>query len=196
VLRQGPPTLRGLTILPEFLEGVDVDTLRLQWLDPLDERWRTITEGRSIEPYGNGGFVFNAVIRNTGRYVLVARENVDRVPPETLIKLEGSPIGGMDNAFVDSVVVTLDARDRGEGEAITSEVISTAYSLDCGQEWFDYEEPFEVTLDTPHLCGSEGTGLQGIALGPNDFLLLAVSEDSENNIEQPAAQARFTLLER
>ncbi|MDX1614345.1 MAG: M23 family metallopeptidase, partial [Candidatus Promineifilaceae bacterium] len=201
VLLRGQPHVRGLTILPEYLEDVDFNTLSLQRLDPRDNRWRTVTEGRSIEPYGDGGYVFNAVIEYTGRYVLVARETVDRVPPVTFIDLAGEsvpdPSGQGISAFRDSVMVSLRAQDRGEGSAtaITSGVESTQYSLDCGQTWADYTEPFEVTLDVPHTCGETGTGLQGIELGPNDFLLLAVSEDSENNIEQPAAQARFTLTE-
>jgi murein DD-endopeptidase MepM/ murein hydrolase activator NlpD len=195
VLREGQPHTRSMTILPEYLDGVDRNSLTLQWLDPVDERWRAVTEDRRVEPFGDGGLVFRATVRRTGRYVLVAREVVDRVPPQTFINLDGEAVPGQANVFRGRVTVTLTAEDRGQGQAIMSGVASTAYSLDCGQEWFDYEGPFEVTLSTPHLCGTEGTGLQGISLGPNDFLLLAVSEDSENNIEQPAAQARFTVLE-
>jgi hypothetical protein len=88
------------------------------------------------------------------------------------------------------VVVTLNAKDRG---LILSPIIEVQYSIDCGKNWTVYNEPFEVTMETPHICGEASGSSETIVLGQNDFLLLALSEDSENNIEQPPAQMRFTI---
>lgn len=195
VLREGTPHVRSLTILPESLDGVDFNSISLEFLDPVLDTWRTVSEGKSIEPNVNGGYIFRATISKTGRYVLVAKETVDRVPPVTRILLDGERVEGQTNTFVDSVSVSLLAQDRAGGEVITSGIRSVQYSLDCGLNWRDYDGPFEVTLGTSHACGESGSGLQGIELSSNDFLLLAQSEDSENNIEQPAAQARFTIAQ-
>ncbi len=89
-------------------------------------------------------------------------------------------------------MVTLNARDRG---LILSPILEVQYSIDCGRNWHVYSEPFEVTLNTPHTCGEESDSSETIELGANDFLLLALSEDSENNIEQPPAQMRFRIEE-
>ena len=88
--------------------------------------------------------------------------------------------------------MSLDAIDKG---LIRSSIEETQYSLDCGKNWLVYEEPFTVTLDTPHSCGQAAESSETIALTENDFFLLAMSEDSENNIEQPPAQVRFTIEE-
>ena len=80
--------------------------------------------------------------------------------------------------------------DRG---LIQSPIKEVQYSLDCGQNWRIYDGPFTVTLQTPHTCGETSADSQTIELDENDFLLLAMSEDSENNIEQPPAQIRFRI---
>lgn len=190
IIPEGQPQLRRITILPEHLDGVDLDSISLEFLDPQLDIWITITEEKTIEPTPSGGFVFSAKIRNTGRYVLVAKDVVDRVAPVTRIELDGENVVGAFNTFKDNVTVKLDALDTG---LITSSIKEIQYSLTCGQQWNDYSEPFTVTLDTPHSCGQEGADSQGINVEASDFLLLAISEDSENNIEQPPAQVRFNI---
>ena len=118
------------------------------------------------------------------------KEVVDRVAPTTSIKLSGALLGGESNTFKDSTIVSLAPSDRG---LIQSEIVDVQYSLDCGKSWNQYTEPFEVTLNTPHNCGEVGAASETIELGQNDFLMLAMSEDSENNIEQPPAQIRFRI---
>jgi hypothetical protein len=88
------------------------------------------------------------------------------------------------------VLVTLNAKDRG---LILSPIKEVQYSIDCGKNWTVYNEPFELTLETEHSCGTASATSETIELGQNDFLLLALSEDSENNIEQPPAQMRFRI---
>ncbi|MFN2187453.1 MAG: hypothetical protein ACK2T3_01675, partial [Candidatus Promineifilaceae bacterium] len=162
----------------------------LEYLDPELDVWFSVSEGKSMEENQFGGYTFSAKIRKTGRYVLVGREVVDNVAPITTILLNGERIGGDPFTFADSVQITLDPSDRG---LITSDIISTQYSLDCGQTYIDYAGPFTVTLETPHTCGEEGSGSQGIDFGEGEFLLLAFSEDSENNFEQPPSQVRFSI---
>jgi hypothetical protein len=43
------------------------------------------------------------------------------------------------------------------------------------------------------MCGETAASSETIELDEHDFLLLAMSEDSENNIEQPPAQIRFRI---
>jgi len=189
ILEVGQSHRRTITILEEDLEGVDPTTMSLEWLNPKLDTWFTFKKGEP-EPGAGGGFTFSAIVDKTGRYVLVAKEVSDRVPPTTGIDLAGNQIGSEDYTYQDSVVVTLLPVDRG---LIQSQVINTQYSLDCGQSWKDYDGPFEVTQDTPHACGEAGATSETRELGQNDFLLLALSEDSEKNIEQPPAQIRFRL---
>jgi hypothetical protein len=193
VLREGPPHLRRIVVLPESLEGVEFDTIRLEFLDPVLESWRAVNPAdASFEQRDDGSYVYSALLRNTGRYVLVGEENIDRVSPITTILLSGERQSGETNVFNASVVVTLSATDMG---FITSDIKETQYSLDCGRTWTTYSDPFTVTADTPHSCGEAAESSETIMLGQNDFLLLAMSEDSENNIEQPSAQVRFTINE-
>jgi murein DD-endopeptidase MepM/ murein hydrolase activator NlpD len=193
VLREGPPTLRRIVVLPENLEGVEFDTIRLEFLDPVLDSWRAVNPAdASFELRDDGSYVYSALLRNTGRYVLVGEENIDRVSPITSILLSGERQSGGTNVFNDSVEVTLVATDMG---FITSDIKETQYSLDCGKSWTVYSVPFSVTADTPHSCGEEAESSETITLGQNVFLLLAMSEDSENNIEQPSAQVRFTINE-
>lgn len=191
ILEVGQPHRRTLTILEEELEGVDPSTLSLEWLNPKLDTWFTYRRA-DAEPRPGGGFTFSAIVDKTGRYVLVAKETVDKVPPATAIILDGDLVDAGSNTFQDSVMVTLNARDRG---LILSPILEVQYSIDCGRNWYVYSEPFEVTLDTPHTCGEESDSSETIELGANDFLLLALSEDSENNIEQPPAQMRFKIEE-
>ncbi len=188
ILASGPPHRRTITILPEDLDGVDPSTISLEWLNPNLDTWFTHARGELV-PNNSGGFTFSAIVDKTGRYVLVAKETVDRVPPVTAISLNGEQMGDP-YTFNDSVVVTLLAMDRG---LIQSPIEEVQYSLDCGQNWDVYDEPFTVTLQTPHTCGEAAGDSQTIELDENDFLLLAMSEDSENNIEQPPAQIRFRI---
>lgn len=190
VLREGQPQLRRITILPTNSEGVDIDTISLEYLDPELDVWFSVNEDISLVENQFGGHTFSATIRKTGRYVLVGRETVDRVAPITSILLAGDRVGSEQNTFAQSVLVTLDAVDRG---LITSEIAVTQYSLDCGATWVDYAGPFTVTMNTSHACGEEGSGSQGINFGEGEFLLLAFSEDSENNFEQPPSQVRFSI---
>jgi hypothetical protein len=190
VLREGQPQLRRITILPENTEGVDIDTISLEYLDPELDVWFSVSENKSLVPNQSGGHTFGATIRKTGRYVLVGREVVDKVAPITTIMLEGTRIGQDRYTFDESLVVSLDPVDRG---LITSPIKTTQYSLDCGITWINYDGPFTVTRETPHTCGDEGVGLQGVDFGEGEFLLLAISEDSENNIEQPPSQVRFSI---
>jgi murein DD-endopeptidase MepM/ murein hydrolase activator NlpD len=190
IIPEGPPQLRNITVLPGHLDGVDFDSISLEFFDPVLKIWKTVTEDKTIEPSPAGGFVFSAKLRNTGRYVLVAEDVVDRVPPVTRIELEGENVVGAFNTFKDSVTVRLNALDTG---LLTSSIKEVQYSLTCGQQWDVYSEPFTVTLNTPHSCGGGGTDSQGINFAEGDFLLLAISEDSANNIEQPPAQVRFTI---
>jgi hypothetical protein len=190
VLREGQPQLRRITILPENTEGVDIDTISLEYLDPELDVWFSVNENKSLVQNQSGGYTFGATIRKTGRYVLVGREVVDKVAPVTTILLEGTRIGQDRYTFDESLVVSLDPVDRG---LITSPIKTTQYSLDCGITWINYDGPFTVTRDTPHTCGEEGVGLQGIDFGEGEFFLLAISEDSENNIEQPPSQVRFSI---
>lgn len=190
VLREGQSQLRRITILAENLEGVDVESIGLEYLDPELDVWFSVSEDKELVQNPSGDYTFSATIRKTGRYVLVGRELVDRVAPITTINLEGENVGQDAYTYNESVVITLDPVDRG---LITSAIKTTQFSLDCGKSWITYDGPFTVTKETPHACGEEGTGLQGIEFGLNDFLLLTLSEDVENNIEQPPGQVRFRL---
>jgi murein DD-endopeptidase MepM/ murein hydrolase activator NlpD len=193
VLRKGPSQLRRITVRPERIDGVDINTIRLEFLDPVLDIWRTVDQTEAaFEPKADGSFVYSAKISSTGRYVLVGREQFDRVPPITTISLSGQRGTGDGNSFGDSVNVTLAPFDQG---LIQSQIKETQYSLDCGKTWLVYEDTFTVTLNTPHSCGQAAESSETIALSENDFLLLAMSEDSENNIEQPPAQVRFTIEE-
>ncbi len=189
ILEVGQPHRRTLTILEEELEGIDPSTLSLEWLNPKLDTWFTYKRA-DAEPRPGGGFTFSAIVDKTGRYVLVAKETVDRVPPATGIALSGDLVDAGSNTYQESVIVTLNPKDRG---LILSPIKEVQYSIDCGKSWKVYNEPFEVTLETPHSCGEASAASETIELGQNDFLLLAMSEDSANNIEQPPAQMRFKI---
>jgi hypothetical protein len=175
-------------MLPEELDDVDPATMSLEWLNPNLDTWFTHAKGEPT-PNTTGGFNFSAIVDKTGRYVLVDKEVVDRVPPTTAINVDGDHIDDP-NTFDESVLITLKPIDRG---LIQSPIKETLFSLDCGQTWSVYEEPFRVTLSTAHMCGETAASSETIELDEHDFLLLAMSEDSENNIEQPPAQIRFRI---
>ncbi len=72
--------------------------------------------------------------------------NIDKTPPQTVFSYEENEEGG--------IVVTLSATDSISG------VAQTTYSLD-GEEWFVYENPFEVqstTLVTVHYNSTDLAG--------------------------------------
>jgi murein DD-endopeptidase MepM/ murein hydrolase activator NlpD len=166
--------------------GIDVDGVFWSYRLPgADREWQTFP---GALPYriDEGRYIFEAMIRETARYILVAKQTRDCVPPQTTIQLTGE----MDETgvYTDAVTVTLRAFDSA------SVVVEILYSLDCGTSWSNYVgRPFVVTRDTPHDCGAAGEGEQGLPLAANDFVLLASSKDSHNNIEEPPRQVRFTI---
>jgi len=192
VIREGPPQLRRITVLASHVEGVDISTLGLEYLDPERDLWFSANEDKQVQPTDNGGYIFSAMIRNTGRYVLVAQDTIDRVAPVTRLQIQGEGVLGKQDTYKESVTVSLDPVDRGL-VTLQSPIRNTQYSLNCGLSWNTYLGPFTVSLETPHICGQAGTGQLGIEMGENDFLLLAISEDSNDNIEKPPAQARFHI---
>jgi hypothetical protein len=141
----------------------------------------------------DGAYLFEIWVQRTGRYILAARQSSDCVPPRTQIQLIGDRVGSAgDNLFSGPVRVSLRAADSGVNPG---GVRDTQYSLDCGRTWQLYETSFIVSLDTPNGCGDGSVGEQGLALDPNQFVLLASSTDRNDNIEEPPAQVRFTIRE-
>jgi murein DD-endopeptidase MepM/ murein hydrolase activator NlpD len=137
-----------------------------------------------------GRYVFEAMIRETARYILVAKQTRDCVPPQTVIELAGD--ADENGVYTGAVTVTLRAFDSGF--PVRSGVAETVYSLDCGRTWLPYSgRPFVVSRETPRDCGGADEGEQGLALGPDDFILLASSKDRNDNIEEPPQQVRFTI---
>jgi murein DD-endopeptidase MepM/ murein hydrolase activator NlpD len=193
VVDVGPPEFRQLTILPEDLVDVRFSTLSLEFLPPggdPERDWETVPASRTeIDGRPGGGYYFTAQIERTGRYVLVAEQSRDVVPPFTEIDLDGER-GELPNTFIDSVQVTLNATDLGWPNE--SGIALIEYSLDCGRTFQPYTVPFTVTLQTPHSCG-QATSELGVLAGPNDFMLLAIATDSNNNIQEPASQVIFTI---
>lgn len=90
---------------------------------------------------------------------LVIREP-DTVPPTSTISLAGTQ--GNDAWFVSAVTVTLSATDNPGGSGIAY----TEYSLDDGESWTAYTEPFTIA--------DEGT-----------TTILARSADNAGNVEDP-----------
>jgi hypothetical protein len=195
VIDVGEMERRELTILPADLAFVDLDTLSLEFLPPGGDPqrdWRTIPDQQTeLRAEANGNYTFRAQINQTGRYVLVGRQTKDLAPPVVIINLDGTA-AGEPNTFEDSVTVTLIGSDRGY--PAPSGVREVQYSLDCGANWIVYDgEPLIITKDTPHSCGESGVGEQGVQYGENQFLLLAIATDFNDNVQQPASQVIFTI---
>jgi murein DD-endopeptidase MepM/ murein hydrolase activator NlpD len=194
VVDVGPPEFRQLTILPEDLLNVQLSTLSLEFLPPggdAERDWETVPASQTeLDSRPGGGFFFSAQISRTGRYVLVGRQSRDVVAPYTEIDLVGER-GELPNTFIDSVQVTLEGHDLGFPDE--SGIALIEYSLDCGRTFQPYSDPFTVTLQTPHNCGQSGSSELGVLAGPNDFMLLAIATDSNNNIQEPASQVIFSI---
>jgi murein DD-endopeptidase MepM/ murein hydrolase activator NlpD len=186
---------RELTILPGDLAFVDIETLSLEFLPPGGDAqgdWRTIPRQQTeLIERPNGGYRFRMEINQTGRYVVVGRQTKDLIPPVAVVNLDGERVGE-GNTFNESVVVTLIGADRGY--PAPSGVREVQYSLDCGANWVVYDgEPLTITQDTPHSCGESGVGEQGVQYGENQFQLLAIATDFNDNVQQPASQVIFTI---
>jgi murein DD-endopeptidase MepM/ murein hydrolase activator NlpD len=170
--------------------GIEVDGVFWSYRLPgAEQEWQPFA--RAL-PYRieEGRYIFEAMIRETARYILVAKQTRDCLPPQTTIALTGETAA--EGVYTDAVTVTLRAFDSGFPGS--TPVVETLYSLDCGTTWLNYQgQPFTVTADTPHDCGAAGEGEQGLALSANDFVLLASSRDRNNNIEEPPRQVRFTI---
>ncbi|MCL4868489.1 MAG: FHA domain-containing protein [Anaerolineae bacterium] len=187
---EGRPINREVTVRPDALECVRPEDVRFQVTpytnDATSPSIQSIRPTFTIDAVGN--YRFLATISLSGRYVLAGPHFKDCVTPITQIRLSGTQLD--DFTFSGEVTVTLIGRDRG---TLRSAIKEVQYSLDCGQTWQVYTAPFTLTAESERGCGGSGPG-QGIQLGPDDFLLLAIAEDSMNNIEQPFRQARFTVL--
>lgn len=195
VIDAGSRRQRDLTILPEDLAFVDIDSVSLEFLPPGGDPqrdWQAVPPERTeLIPEANGRYTFRAQVNQTGRYVLVGRQTKDLVPPVVQILLNGERTGEP-NSFRDSVIVTLIGSDLGFPSR--SGVREIQYSLDCGANWIVYDgTPFTVTEDTAHSCGGSGVGEQGVQFAANQFQLLAIATDFNENVQQPASQAIFTI---
>ena len=185
---EGPPRGRQVTVRPETLVCNDPEDAVFQFIaygnnNPVGIAVPTIRTEDS-----DGKLIYEAEVRGTGQYILVAPNNRDCTPPFTEVRVQGNKVG--DNVYQGLVTISLRGLERG---SLRSTIKEIQYSLDCGQTWQVYEGSFTLTNESPHTCGTDGVG-QGIQLGPDDFLLLAIAEDSMNNIEQPIKQFRFTIL--
>lgn len=186
---EGRPVTREVTVQPEALVCGAPEDVRFQFI-PYGS---TAQAGRAIATTFTrneaGNFLFRARISGTGQYVLAGRNNRDCTPPTTGVLVDGEKVG--ENTYTGTIAITLRGRERG---TLRSAIQEIQYSLDCGRTWQIYNNtPIQLSNDSPHSCGEEGVG-QGIQLGPDDFLLLAIATDSMNNIEQPIKQFRFTIL--
>lgn len=186
---EGNPITREVTVQAEALVCGSPEDVRFQFI-PYNSNAQS-GEAIPTEFTRNeaGDFVFKARIRGTGQYVLAGRNNRDCTPPTTSVLVDGEKIG--ENSYRGTIEITLRGRERG---ILRSPIQEIQYSLDCGRTWQIYNNtPIQLSNESPHACGEAGVG-QGIQLGPDDFLLLAIATDSENNIEQPIKQFRFTIL--
>ncbi len=195
VRRADTAATRRLTILPQELVDIDLQRLTLEWLNPDINSWETISGPERLERSFDGTrYTYTAVVQRTGRYVVVAPQIVDLVPPITSIVVSGSAISGQDNAYRGAVTVRLDAVD--EGFPTPSGLDKIEYSLDCGQNWIEYDGvPFRITPDMTGRCGEGGDDEQGIRLNPDDILILALASDKAGNFEQPYQQLFLTVQE-
>jgi murein DD-endopeptidase MepM/ murein hydrolase activator NlpD len=188
-------SLRKIAIFPEDIVRacVALPDVRVYYFPPDPEEAYYLFPSPHYEEEPDGSYAFDVWVQRTGRYLLAARQSRDCVPPRTIVSLVGERLEEEGhNVFAGSVRVTLLASDQGVN---SSGVRETQYSLDCGRSWLVYERPFTVTLDTPNPCAEAGVGEQGLALAPNEFVLLASSTDRNDNIEEPPRQVRFTIRE-
>ncbi|MCB0005252.1 MAG: M23 family metallopeptidase, partial [Anaerolineales bacterium] len=185
IVARGEPQTRRVTIRAEELVGVNLDSVSLDYFEPEAGVWVTVGTAAGLVQQANGDYTYTASVDRTGQYVLVAEQSVDFVPPTTRIELDGNRLPGGNNYFQGSVSVSLNATDAGL--PAPSGVDTIQYSLDCGDTWQTYTAPFTVTAANMGACGT-GVSDQGLQLGDNELLLLAIASDKNGNIEQPASQ--------
>ncbi|MEW5988077.1 MAG: M23 family metallopeptidase, partial [Chloroflexota bacterium] len=189
------PRVRRLTVSGESLQGVDRDSIVLVFFDPVLQNWPVVATPAAT-PQPNGNYTFQVEVIRSAHYVLVGRETSDREPPITTILFSAPLRDGDAFTFEEPVTITLVAEDQSPPGVLAAGVARIQYSPDCGRTWLDYTRPITVTLADrdEYRCGDSGSGEQGIELGANDFIILAIAEDSLHNIQQPASQARFTVI--
>lgn len=185
---EGRPITRQVTVNREALVCGDPRDVRFQFIPYGSEAQVGTSLATTYSANEVGDYLFEARIRGSGQYVLAGRNNRDCTPPTTGVLVTGNKTG--ENTYTGPITITLQGRERG---TLRSTIKEIQYSLDCGRNWQLYTTAIRLTNQSPHSCGSEGAG-QGIQLGPDDFLLLAIATDSMNNIEQPIKQFRFTIL--
>ena len=118
---------------------------------------------------GSAGHVFAAPEPSENVNVLISfNESTDSIPPTTIIKIDG--VKGNLGWYRSDVTVELTAEDNTGG----SGVALTRYSMDGGETWQDYLEPF--TID------HEGVGA-----------IMAQSQDNAGNLEQLPVSTKFEM---
>ncbi len=187
---EGRPITRQVTVSRDAIVCGDPKDVRFQFIPYGSEAQVGTSLATTFSQNDAGDYVFEARISGSGQYVLAGRNNRDCTPPTTGVLVTGNKIG--ENTYTGPITITLQGRERG---TLRSTIAEIQYSLDCGRNWQLYAPatPIRLTSESSHSCGTEGAG-QGIQLGPDDFLLLAIATDSMNNIEQPIKQFRFTIL--
>jgi hypothetical protein len=189
----GRPHFRNISISADALQDIDRTSVTLEYFDATfgsRGRWVTVSGASGLEERDNGSFIYRAEVERSGRYLIVGRPNVDIIPPETRITLEGSRINAEENVFRGPVRVTLEPLDVGDGVAPVSGIRRVEYSLDCGETWEAYTSPFMVGAGDGGCGGGSG---ETIALEANEVLLLAIATDIADNVEQPASQVILTI---
>ena len=190
IVAQGDPQTRRLTIRAEELEGVNLETVSLEYFDPTvgrDGNWVTVSGSDFLTQNANGDYTYEAIVTRSGQYILSAEQDFDFVPPQTRFQLVGNSVTGAYNTFVGSVEVSLRAIDEGLPVPSGVDEGGIQYSLDCGANWNPYTGPFTLTNADMGKCGV-GISDEGIQLGEDELLVLAISTDRNGNVEQPASQ--------
>jgi hypothetical protein len=106
----------------------------------------------------------------------------DIVPPKTQIELDGKV--SRNGQFYDTVTVTLKSDDPSGIDRIE-------YSLDGGDTWLVYRDPFSVEPgETPQIVLREVEMWGGL---PGVNLVLASTTDKAGNVEMPPAHMIFSI---
>ncbi len=181
---QGQPVTKFNTpvsiIIPfkdQDIENIDPKTLTIYWRDTANGPWTPLPTTLDLQKK-----VAEAETDRPGSCALMGQPTKDIAPPAAAIQVNADR--APDGSFYDQATVTLSAYDPSGIKAIY-------YSLDGGQTWLEYKQPFKIDPSgIPQSAPQEAESFGG---HPGNFLVVAYAVDKAGNVQNPPSYEYFSI---
>ncbi|HFC11720.1 MAG TPA: hypothetical protein ENJ56_02660, partial [Anaerolineae bacterium] len=155
------------------LKDVDAATMAVYWKAAGSDSFAPLDTDIQFDDAGGGIAV--AYTQEAGHCALMGQPSRDFLPPESQILVEGASSDG-GTSWYDSVVVSL--------VSSAEDLAQINYSLDGGESWQPYTEPFELAVaGIPDL--QNGVPEEGFQTGEGRYLVLSAAVGQTGNVEAP-----------